>query len=536
MRAVASRLLVAALALVALVSGLRPAAAQALPGLGTAGADDATAPGLAERRAALERESAATQLAGPVDAATYRLGPGDRLVLHVRGPVSRDVPLDVGPEGSVLVPEDGLVFVAGRTLADVRADILQRVRRQYRDVDLQLQLLRPRTFRIYLTGQVESPGPLLANGSFRVADVLTPGMLVAGASRRNIEVIHADRTTEPCDLELFLQTGIATWNPWLRDGDVVQVPTATRHVYAEGALARPGQYELGQRDSLRTLLRLAGDPLPSALGDRMLVVRFTGASGADSLWFSLDDVVSGRVNPPLEDGERLYVYFVPRYRELHQATIVGEIQRPGTYPIVEGRTRLRDLVNASHGLLPSADPSTIRVHRAATLAAGKDPELERLLRLSRSELTASEYEVLRTRLAGLREDYSVDWGRLQSEPELDLLLRDGDFVSIDRPVLSIRVDGEVQRPGLLNYVRGEDVSACIEQAGGFTNRAWRGKVRVTRAVTGQTLLARNVRSLDPGDFVWVPERPDVTQWFYIKEALVALAQVATIVIAIRSVR
>jgi hypothetical protein len=72
--------------------------------------------------------------------------------------------------------------------------------------------------------------------------------------------------------------------------------------------------------------------------------------------------------------------------------------------------------------------------------------------------------------------------------------------------------------------------------GGYTNRAWRGKVRVTRSVTGQTLLARDVRTLDPGDFVWVPERPDVTAWEQGREVLTALAQVATIIIAIRSVR
>src|SRR5262249_33430502 len=103
-------------------------------------------------------------------------------------------------------------------------------------------------------------------------------------------------------------------------------------------------------------------------------------------------------------------------------------------------------------------------------------------------------------------------------------------------VSSIRVDGEVRRPGVLNFVSGQRVSDYIRSAGGYTDRAWQGKVRVTRAVTGQTLLARNVRALDPGDLVWVPEKPDVTTWEQAKEVLTALASVATIVIAIRSVR
>jgi hypothetical protein len=61
-------------------------------------------------------------------------------------------------------------------------------------------------------------------------------------------------------------------------------------------------------------------------------------------------------------------------------------------------------------------------------------------------------------------------------------------------------------------------------------------VRVTRSVTGQVLLARNVHALDPGDFVWVPEKPDVTAWQQTREVLTAVAQLATVVIAIRSVR
>lgn len=501
-------------------------------------ADRATAPALtdAQRRALLAREGADAKLAGPVDPKQYRLGPGDRLVFAVRGAVVTQLPLEVEPEGTIAVPSVGTVQAAGRTLAEVRDEILRRARQYYRNVELQVRLVKPRTFRFYRTGRVETPGPATANGSYRVADVLAPGDLLEGASQRNIEVIHTDGTRERCDLQLFLQTGEARWNPWLRDGDVVQVPTATRFVHAEGALARPGRYELGQADSVTTLVRLAGGLLPAARAERMLVLRFTGGARPDSIWLDTQEVLEGRAGMPLSDGDRFFVYFDPHYRQLRQATVVGEVGRPGTYPIVEGQSTLRELVLTAHGLLATADSTAIRVHRPVALATGKDPELDRLLRLSRSELTASEYEVLRTRLSGMREDFSVDWARVARGGEPDLLLRDGDVVRVDRLLMSIRVDGEVRRPGLLNFVRGRSVEQCIEAAGGFTNRAWRGKVRVTRAVTGQTLLASNVQSLDPGDLIWVPERPDRTAWEQMKDVLVALSQIATIVIAIRSVK
>jgi protein involved in polysaccharide export with SLBB domain len=136
----------------------------------------------------------------------------------------------------------------------------------------------------------------------------------------------------------------------------------------------------------------------------------------------------------------------------------------------------------------------------------------------------------------MREDYRVDWARLAEDKDLDLLLRDGDIVRVERQVLAIRIDGEVRRPGIVNFMQGGDIRHYIEEAGGFTSRAWREKVRVTRAVTGQTLLARNVTALDAGDFIWVPERNDLTGWEQSARLLTTLAQIATIIIAIRTIQ
>ena len=245
---------------------------------------------------------------------------------------------------------------------------------------------------------------------------------------------------------------------------------------------------------------------------------------------------AGRTNPELRESDRIYVYYVPQYHVQQEAYVYGEVNRPGSFPIVEGRDRLTDLIEAAGGFQATADLSAIRIHRRNPSTPEHDPELERLLRLSREQLTASEYEALNTKLAGLREDYRVDWTRLRSNKELDVLLRDGDIVRVERLVNSIRVDGQVRRPGILTFRGGQTVDEYIRQAGGFTDRAWKNRVRVTRAVTGQTLPAGNVPLLNPGDFVWVPERPDRTGWENARDVLTALGQVATVIIAIRSVR
>jgi protein involved in polysaccharide export with SLBB domain len=189
-------------------------------------------------------------------------------------------------------------------------------------------------------------------------------------------------------------------------------------------------------------------------------------------------------------------------------------------------------VRAANGFLARADLSTIRVLRAAR-STEADPELERLVRLARAEMTDTEYEILRAKLAARREDYRVDWFRLEQAPELDILLRDGDVVRADPLIASVRVEGEVLRPGIVDFEPRRSVSAYIKLAGGYSNRAAGSKVRITRSVTGQSLRAKDVQEVAPGDLIWVPERADVTFWGHLQTLVTVAAQVATVVIAVR---
>ena len=478
----------------------------------------------------------APSLPGAIDPDHYRVGAGDVLMLQMWGRVSRTQTLEVGPEGVLLLPGAGTFKVDGMPLSQVRREIIERMKREFRGVNMDVQLVRPRQFRIYLTGQVRNPGPTSVMGGSRIRDVLVTAMLADNASRRRIEILHRDGTREIADLDRFGLTGRSDADPWLQDGDVVNVPVMTDYIYADGAVARPGRYELGPADSLLTLFQISGDPTPAADAERALLIRWRQPFQPESLWFRLDEVYSRRTNPVLREGDRLYVYYIPQYHLQHEASILGEVARPGVYPISEGRHKLSDLVSSAGGFLPGADLSAIRVQRRTNAAAQKDPDLDRMLRLSRNEMSPSEYAALQTKLANLKEEYRVDWNRLvANKQELDLLLRDGDIVRVERLVSSVRVDGEVNRPGVMQYVQGQTVEDYVRAAGGYTNRAWKDKVRVSRSVTGQTLYAKNVKTLDPGDLVWIPEKPERDLGRNIAAVLIALAQVATIVIAIDSV-
>jgi protein involved in polysaccharide export with SLBB domain len=475
-----------------------------------------------------------SEVSTPVDPATYVMGPGDVLEVHFAGALSQTLTLVIGPEGTVFMRGYGTAQLGGLTLEKARDEIRRKIGGGSRAVQLDVQLVRVRSLRVFPTGAVTSTASIELPATSRVSDALEPDKVIAaGGSHRNVEVHHRDGTVETADLARFTKLGDPTFNPLVRDDDILHVPSARAWVQVNGAVAQPARLELGPADSLRTLLALGGGAVADARPESALFVRWTTATAHESTWVSVADVVTGAVNPPLRDGDQLFVYFLPEYHRMEAATIVGEVKNPGVYPLVAGATKLSDLVRSAGGFQMRADVRSIRIYRAQPGTDAKDPELERLSRLSRSQMTNAEYDVLQTKLTQRREDFRVDWTTLTTDPKNDVPLLQNDVVRVDPLDQSVRVEGDVKTPGLVRYQAGRAWYDYVDDAGGFTYRAAKSKVVVTREVSGQTIHAAEVHEISPGDMIFVPEKSDRTFWDNLAILIAVGAQVATIYIAVR---
>src|SRR5207244_4790491 len=74
----------------------------------------------------------------------------------------------VDREGRVALPEAGPVLVSGRSLGDVQQEVQRVLRTQFRDVSADVSLQRLRTVRVYVVGNVASPG------AYDVSSLSTP--------------------------------------------------------------------------------------------------------------------------------------------------------------------------------------------------------------------------------------------------------------------------------------------------------------------------------------------------------------------------
>ena len=103
------------------------------------------------------------------------------------------------------------------------------------------------------------------------------------------------------------------------------------------------------------------------------------------------------------------------------------------------------------------------------------------------------------------------------------------MINVPRLQQTVVVSGAATSPGAIVYNPDYSVWDYIEAAGGF---GWRASddVRVIKARTGQSKLAKDVRVIDPGDRIWIKENPERDYWTIFTQAMAVIGEVSTIVL------
>jgi polysaccharide biosynthesis/export protein len=412
----------------------------------------------------------------PIDPKDYVCGSGDAFELRFWGRQNLVVRLTVDLDGHAFIPKIGKVAVAGKTLASARTAILETVGRHYPGLQSDLTLIRPRDFVVHVAGRVKRPGVHRANPRMRLSALLGNAGGSAGSTRR-IEIRHRDGTTVTADLLLYARTGDTRHNPYLLDGDVVDVPDAEVQVEIAGPVRAPGRYELIATRDLAELLELAGGLRSSA--SRALPIRVTRRSSEERKSMIKVPFEGGRMpNLALQDDDQIAV---PSTSELDRSvSLVGAVvgadpADPATtikrLTYVEGDT-VRSLIERAGGVTVAADLENAYIKRDG--AELEKLDLERLL---------------------IRRDFTAD------RP-----ITIGDTIVVPFKRRSIVVEGAVVRAGAFQFNPRFGVREYVESAGGATRFAKsQGDIRVIGADGKSRRFAGDV-AVQPGDTIVVPER------------------------------
>ncbi len=191
----------------------------------------------------------------------YVLGPGDEIIVSLRGQENAEYRVVVDRDWRVVLPRLNPIPAAGRTFGDFRRDLINAVHRAYVSTEGFVSIGHLKQISVLVSGEVYSPGVRILSGLSTAVDaILVSGGIKKVGSLRNVYIVRGDRRI-PIDLYSVI-SGSARQNiTALADGDRIVVPPLGRTVAVAGWVRRPGIYELpGEASSISTqgLLSLAG--------------------------------------------------------------------------------------------------------------------------------------------------------------------------------------------------------------------------------------------------------------------------------------
>jgi protein involved in polysaccharide export with SLBB domain len=460
---------------------------------------------------------------GAIDINKYTVGPNDIFSLGIWGILNQPLPLSVSPEGSLIIPSVGEIDVNGLTLAEAKTKVIEKVKKRYISADISLTLVSPRKFMVTVTGVGQGiyPTSAVLRASAIIAFVINDSvsLMKSGTSpgergsfsTRNIILTRKNGQKIRVDIRKFFATRDEQYNPFLVEGDVINIPKYDwegKFISINGAVQFPGSFEYIEGDDLETALQLSRGVTSVANLDSIMISR------SDKSGNKMTNTIvkyEGNEKMKLEPNDRVTVLSYAEQRRDFKVYVLGEVIRPGLYPITLNSTKLSDIIPETGGFTPNAYLPTSELYRRVDtlfLQTKNRDTTENLFtqRLNDVISNKDEKEYFDNELKSRIGRVNVDFENLfiKGNMNQDVTLKNGDIIFISDNKKQVFVYGQVNNPGYVPYKEGADFEYYIEKAGGYGERADEGDVRVIKFKTREWLDPDDAR-IESSDFIYVPK-------------------------------
>ena len=215
-------------------------------------------------------------------------------------------------------------------------------------------------------------------------------------------------------------------------------------------------------------------------------------------------VIDGQPGFILEPYDQVYVRRSPGYQAQQNVAIEGEILFGGNYAMTSREERLSDLVNKAGGPTNYAYLRGAKLTRVAN--ASEKKRMGDVIRLMSRQLGEAMIDSLGIRV----EDtftVGIDLEKALSNPKsnADLVLREGDVISIPKNTNTVTINGAVMVPNTVSYMKGKNVDYYLNQAGGCSDNARKSKKFIVY-MNGQVTKVKGSgkKQIEPGCEIIVP--------------------------------
>lgn len=316
--------------------------------------------------------------------------------------------------------------------------------------------------RVTISGNVKREGKFEMLDSETFSDLLNYcGGFMDNAFRGTVTVIRiTDTEKKIIDLK-FSQYN--SFKPNSSDEYIVRKlqDEFGNRIVIEGAVNRPGEYELAEGTTVKDLVEKAGGLKNDAYGKEISIFRYLSNKTPTTLSIDLDSSLQYGQQVNLQKNDSIYVHSIFDFADKNYITIEGNVRQPG---IVQWRRNftLRDLLLSVGGLTASGDSSNIEISR-------------RMHNADIDKANHNESEVFNMNLLNI------------SSPQSDVYLQPYDMVIVKAlpgytQQRSVLILGEVKSPGRYGLEKsGDKISDVMARTGGFKASADSTSITIRRS-------------------------------------------------------
>lgn len=319
----------------------------------------------------------------------------------------------------------------------------------------------PYLHRVEIRGEVKRPGMYELKEDETLSDLFTfAGNFTGEAYKEKVSIVG--NTGREKRINTVGKNNYATYN--IRNGDRVIVGSIldrfANRVEIQGAVYRPGSYELEESPTLYALIQQAEGLKGDAFMNRGIIYRTRDDFTIESIAFDVRQVINSpqQYDIPLRKDDVVRISSIFDLREDYFVEIEGAVLNEGRIPFIHDMT-LEDLIFQAGGFRREAAPYRIEVARRM------------------SEVSEEGEEIPTSQIARIFT-FSVDQSLELGDEESDFTLKPFDKVFIRTTPnfgtqKDVHVSGEVQYPGSYTLVnKSERISDVIARAGGLTNDSY----------------------------------------------------------------
>lgn len=377
-------------------------------------------------------------------------------------------------------------------------------------VEVKGAIFRPGQYR--LGGEVTS-----VRGLIERAEGVTEDAFTAHAVLHRMK---ADRSLEVVSVDVQgILAGTVPDIP-LKNEDVLFIPTqaelrSERTYTITGEVMSPGTYEYADNTSVEDLIMQAGGLTDAASTAKVDVSRrirdpkatTTTREIAQTFSFALKDgfVVDGNKGFVLQPYDVVHVRRSPGYVTPQNVTIKGEVNFPGVQTMNMKNMRLSDVLAMAGGVTENAYMRGARLVRVKTQEE-KERTKDVLTALKRN---LSERDSVAMENLDLENTYVVgielDKAMADKGGEYDIILREGDVITVPEYNATVKVSGDVMFPNTVSFVGDKGYKWYVNKAGGFGLRAKKHKIFVVYT-NGTVAQVGHGAKIEPGCEIVVPSK------------------------------